>query len=89
MIPFYFNKEVCLLIYDFEDSVFRLNQSDIHGLPKIPAQVIGYGLAIELFKLFDENSKVIDSWAGIMKVTYTYGGKLKDGKYVAGSLSSH
>jgi hypothetical protein len=45
--------------------------------------VIGYGLAIELFKLIDENQKVNNTWAGIMDVNYSYGGKIKNGQYAS------
>ncbi len=45
--------------------------------------MIGYGLAIELFKLIDENQKVKDTWAGIMEVNYSYGGKIKNGQYAS------
>lgn len=62
--------------------MFRVDESKVNGLPKIPAQVIGYGLAIELFKLIEPNqNEVKDSWAGIMGVNYTYGGKMINEQY--------
>ena len=51
------------------------------GLPKIPAQVIGYKLAEKILKLIENNKLVKDGWAGEMNVTYSYGGKLSDKKY--------
>lgn len=53
-------------------------------IPDIPAQVIGYKYAYDLFKLIETNdNKVKDSdWIGEFNLTYTYGGKLKDGKKI-------
>ena len=50
-------------------------------MPKIPAQVIGYGVAYEIFKLLEHNANSVENdWAGELNMTYTYGGELKDGK---------
>ena len=50
-------------------------------MPKIPAQVIGYGVAYEIFKLLEHNSNTVKAdWIGELNMTYTYGGSLKDGK---------
>ena len=65
------------------DSAYRVNESLVNGLPKIPAQVIGYKYALKIFQLLQTNNKVInESWNGSMNVTYAYGGKLNDGKLV-------
>lgn len=85
-------KRLCFLIFyyfifnqdcSFKDSAFRVKESLVHGLPKIPAQVIGYEHALKIFKLLMLNEKVAnESWSGGMNVTYTYGGKLTDEKLV-------
>ncbi len=70
-------------IYQQTDSAFRLNESLINDLPKIPAQVIGYKYALKIFQLLQSNDRVTnESWIGKMNVTYTYGGKLNNGKFV-------
>jgi hypothetical protein len=69
-------------LYPSVSGAFREKDSSIHGLPKIPAQVIGYKYAQQIFELLEGKMKVNSSWAGIMNVTYTYGGKLNDGKLV-------
>ena len=57
------------------------NQSNYDKLPKIPAQVIGYEVANELFKLFEQNNNLVpDSWKGEMSAKYTFGGKLQGGR---------
>ena len=50
-------------------------------LPNIPAQVIGYGLAGDIFNMIDGYENVPSKWKGEMNVTYTFGGKLKDRRY--------
>ena len=53
-------------------------------LPKIPAQVIGYNVAYDLLKLIEQNgNSVMDTWRGEFNLTYTYGGKLKNGQKLA------
>ena len=43
--------------------------------------MIGYGVAFEIFKLLEYNANnVSKEWNGELNVTYTYGGKLKDGR---------
>ena len=57
------------------------NLTNENKLPRISAQVIGYGVAYEIFKLLEHNSnQVKDDWIGELNMTYTYGGSLKDGK---------
>jgi hypothetical protein len=55
-----------------------LDKNKVDILPKIQAQVIGYEVAYELFKLIEGNRNEVkdDSWKGEMNVTYVYGGKL-------------
>lgn len=65
--------------------MYRLNESQQEGLPRIVAQVIGYDLAAELFALFDNNnntnsSNIPENWKGGLNVTYSLGGKLKDNR---------
>ena len=50
-------------------------------LPNIPAQVIGYGLAGDIFKMIDGCDNVPSKWKGELNATYTFGGKLKDKRY--------
>ncbi len=57
------------------------NLTNENKLPKISAQVIGYGVAYEIFKLLEHNSnQVKNEWRGELNITYTYGGTLKDGR---------
>ncbi len=67
------------------ESAYRLNDTDLPGMPKIMAQCIGYGLASEIFNLFDIDSssghRVPQNWTGFLSnVTYSFGGKLKENK---------
>lgn len=72
-----------------QDYAYRINVTDQNGLPKIVAQVIGYGLAAELFNLMDlsgndtngTSEKIPDEWKGeLINVTYAFGGKLKENR---------
>lgn len=68
-------------LFFFKDYVYRKNQKDLETLPKIQAQVIGYNVALELFKLIENNNnQVIDAWKGQMNVKYSYGGALSSGR---------
>ncbi|CAF0930021.1 unnamed protein product [Brachionus calyciflorus] len=51
-------------------------------LPKIPAQVIGYAVAYDLFKQIENNKPVKNEWRGELNMSYTYGGKLKDNRLI-------
>jgi hypothetical protein len=70
--------------YPSNDYVFRNERLASKILPKIPAQVIGYKIAAELFKLIDKmnNISIPDSWLGDLNVTYSLGGPLKQNKTV-------
>ncbi len=69
-----FNPETC----------YRINENEQDGLPKIHAQVIGYGLAEKLFELMDNRTQrsVPEKWAGDLKINYTLGGKLKNDQII-------
>jgi N-acetylated-alpha-linked acidic dipeptidase len=62
------------------ETCYRINENEQNGLPKIHAQVIGYGLAEKLLQLIDNEttSTVPQKWKGDLKVNYTLGGKLKN-----------
>jgi len=50
-------------------------------LPKIPAQVIGYGIANQLMNLIDTKEKIVpEKWQGAMDTIYSFGGKFKENK---------
>ena len=60
---------------------YRWDREKINTLPKITAQVIGYEVAYDLFKLVEgNNNPVSNDWAGDMNITYVYGGKLSGGR---------
>ena len=67
---------------------YRIDEKEA-SLPKIPAQVIGYGLAKRLFAMMKNNIEVkSETWKGELENTiYTYGGKLADGKLVISIIS--
>jgi hypothetical protein len=61
------------------DFTHRLREDELTAMPKIIAQVIGYGLAEEIMNLLALNPySVPESWKGLMNVTYSFGGLLKD-----------
>ena len=62
----------------FADFAYRINENDAEGLPKIVAQVIGYGLAQEIFSLMDDSKLAPPDWKGEMNVSYAFGGQLKN-----------
>jgi hypothetical protein len=59
-----------------------LNAKDLNAiyLPRIQAQVIGYAVAYDLFKLIEINNNPVveNSWKGELNMTYSYGGLIKD-----------
>lgn len=73
---------IYIYILYIKASAYRRNESDHEklGLPNIPAQVIGYGLAEKIFRLLENNKKVYSSWNGELNTSYTYGGKLDKGR---------
>jgi len=67
-------------IFCFLEYAYR-NLTNANKLPNIPAQVIGYGVAYDIFKLLEINSNPVKiEWQGEMNMTYTYGGSLQDGR---------
>lgn len=55
-------------------------------LPKIPAQVISYSLAKELFDLIEltesNQNNLTNDWLGELNTTYSLGGKLKNNRFL-------
>lgn len=51
-------------------------------MPNIVCQVIGFRLAQELFNLIDDQTPTPNLWKGDLNVSYSFGGSLKQDKYV-------
>ena len=61
---------------------YRLNESRVKTLPKITAQVVGYEVAYDLFKLMEVNNNPVPiDWTGEMNMTYSYGGRLNNDRF--------
>lgn len=68
-------------LYPATENAYRFDQNNLSStLPSIQAQVIGYEIAYDLFKLIEHNNNPVSSndWKGAMNMTYVYGGKLRD-----------
>lgn len=69
--------------YPSNEYGYRIDDDKVNEiLPNIPAQVIGYSVAYDLFKLIENNVQVKNEWKGELNMSYTYGGKLKDNKLI-------
>lgn len=69
--------------YPSNEYGYRIPEKKIDDiLPKIPAQVIGYSVAYELFKLIEINNPVKSEWKGELNMTYSYGGRLNGNKKI-------
>lgn len=68
-----------------KEYAYRKDMTNLDVLPKIQAQVIGYQIAYDLFKLIENNNNpvVSNDWKGAMNVTYSYGGKLPNQRYIS------
>jgi hypothetical protein len=63
------------------DYAYRNRTLESIYLPNIPAQVISYKFAYDLFKLIESNKNEVKSdWKGDFNLTYTYGGKLSNNR---------
>lgn len=63
-----------------KDYAFRNPENEFNS-PKIPAQIIGYGLAYDLFKQIEQNNNPVpETWKGLFNLTYTFGGYLVNGR---------
>ena len=60
----------------------RLDENDQENinLSNIPSQVINYKIAYDLLNLISDNKEVENNWKGELNLTYSYGGKLRNGK---------
>lgn len=61
------------------------------NLPKIAAQVVGYGVAEELFNMLQESGTKMapTDWHGQMKVNYTFGGRLSGDRTLVLNVYNH
>ena len=65
-----------MVLIDIFEGAYRKSAEEIEGLPKIPAQPIGYGDAKRLLTVMGGDAAP-DSWQGkISNVTYRLGGSM-------------
>ncbi|CAF0877194.1 unnamed protein product [Brachionus calyciflorus] len=74
-------------LYPSNKYTYRLKEKDAE-LPKIISQVIGYGLAEELFSEISDEFSSPTSWKGDLNVSYSIGGSLKSEKKLTLSVFS-
>ena len=69
-------------IYPSVAGAYRIRIEESKTLLKIPGQVIGYGLAEQIFRLFDVSASTLapQSWRGQMNASYVFGGPLVAGR---------
>jgi hypothetical protein len=69
---------------NYPSNEYAYRSIDENRLPKIPAQVVGYKIAAEIFNLLDiDKSKPVPAdWKGELNATYVFGGVLKNGKFL-------
>jgi N-acetylated-alpha-linked acidic dipeptidase len=66
---------------NIKEYAYRNKSLESSFLPNIPAQVISYKYAYDLFKLIEPNKNQVKSdWRGDFNLTYTYGGKLANNR---------
>lgn len=71
------------LTFYVKEYAYRLNESRVNSLPKITAQVVGYEVAYDLFKQMEVNNNPVPiDWTGEMNMTYSYGGRLNNDRFL-------